>query len=98
MRNIAERVLQAALDAGATYADVRVQEVETEELSVRNAVLETAEHASSAGVGIRVLVGGAWGFAATFELDGDGPLEAARRAVDVGRASALVKRGDIALA
>jgi len=32
MREIAERALQAALDAGAAYADVRVQETETEEL------------------------------------------------------------------
>ena len=39
-RDIAERALQAALDAGAGYADVRVQEIETEELAVRNGVLE----------------------------------------------------------
>jgi TldD protein len=98
MQDIAEAALQAALDAGAIYADVRVQEIENEELSVRNAVLETAEHSSSAGVGVRVLVDGAWGFAATFDLDGGQPLEAARRAVEVGRASALVKHSDVALA
>ncbi|GAC1367690.1 MAG: TldD/PmbA family protein [Actinomycetota bacterium] len=98
MRDIAEAALQAALDAGATYADVRVQEIETEELSVRNSVLETAEHASSAGVGIRVLVDGAWGYAATYELGGGAPRRAARKAVEVGRASALVKRQDVVLA
>lgn len=99
MRDIAEAALQAALDAGATYADVRVQEIETEELSVRNAVLETAEHNTSAGIGIRVLVDGAWGFAATSDLDGAGaPQRAARKAVEVGRASALVKRHDVVMA
>ncbi|HEY4938586.1 MAG TPA: DNA gyrase modulator, partial [Actinomycetota bacterium] len=96
-RDIAERALQAALDAGAGYADVRVQELETEELAVRNGVLETAELATSAGVGVRVLVDGAWGFAATSELDGDDPAAAARLAVDVGRASAKVKRRDVVL-
>jgi TldD protein len=98
MRDIAERTLQAALDAGAGYADVRVQEIETEELAVRNGVLETAELATSAGVGVRVLVDGAWGFAATSDLDGHDPVAAARLAVDVGRASAKVKRHDVVLA
>src|SRR5437867_3578149 len=95
MRDIAEFALQAALDAGAAYADVRVQEVDTEEVSVRNGVLETAEAATSAGVGVRVLVDGAWGFAATSQLEGDDPAVAARLAVDVGRASAKVKRRDV---
>src|SRR2546425_642033 len=98
MQDVAEQVLQAALDAGAAYADVRVQAVEAEDLTVRNAVLETAEHTSSSGVGVRVLVDGAWGFAATYEIDGDHPADTARKAVDVGRASALVKRHDVALA
>ena len=98
MMDIAERALQAALDAGAGYADVRVQEIESEDLAVRNGVLETAEHATSAGVGVRVLVDGAWGFAATSRLGGDAPAAAARLAVDVGRASALVKRHDVVLA
>ena len=98
MQDVAEQVLQAALDAGAAYADVRVQEVETEDLTVRNAVLETAEHTSSTGVGVRVLVDGAWGFAASYEIEGDHPAATARKAVDVGRASALVKRHDVRLA
>ena len=98
MRDIAEAALQAALDAGASYADVRVQEIETEELSVRNVVLETAEHDTSAGLGVRVLLDGAWGFAATFELDGDHPQRAARLAADVARASATVKKHDVVLA
>src|SRR2546428_12712009 len=97
MQDVAEQVLQAALDAGAAYADVRVQEVETEDLTVRNAVLETAEHTSSTGVGVRVLVDGAWGFAASYEIEGDHPAATARNAVDVGRASALVKRHDVSL-
>ena len=98
MQEIADAALQAALDAGATYADVRVQEIDTEDLSVRNGVLETAERASSTGVGVRVLVDGAWGFAATSDLSGSAPAGAARRAVEVGRASALLKRHDVVLA
>src|SRR5947199_73957 len=53
MRDIAEYALQAALDAGAAYADVRVQEVDTEEVSVRNGVLETAEQSTTAALGLR---------------------------------------------
>src|SRR3979409_655827 len=98
MRDIAERAVQAALDAGAGYADVRVQEIETEELAVRNGVLETAELATSAGVGVRVLVDGAWGFAATSDLDGHDPVAAARLGWAVGRSPAKFKRQDVVLA
>ncbi|MGH2705720.1 MAG: TldD/PmbA family protein [Actinomycetota bacterium] len=98
MRDVAEAALQAALDAGATYADVRVVEIDTEALAVRNGVLETAERSTSAGVGVRVIADGAWGFSSGFELDGAHPQEVARRAAEVARASALLKRRDVILA
>ncbi|MGH7425589.1 MAG: TldD/PmbA family protein, partial [Candidatus Methylomirabilales bacterium] len=97
MRSIADEALQSALDAGASYADVRVQEVELEALAVRNGILETADRAASCGGGVRVLVDGAWGFAATSELGGE-LSRVARRAVEVGRASGRLRRHRVVLA
>ncbi|HEU5002729.1 MAG TPA: TldD/PmbA family protein [Actinomycetota bacterium] len=97
MQELVEGALQAALDAGATYADVRGQEIDIEDLSVRNGILETADRSLSAGVGIRVLVDGAWGFAATHDLRPGEAVRAARLAVGVGRASATVKRHNVVL-
>src|SRR3954451_560228 len=53
----------------ADYADVRHVRSRAESLSTRNGAVEETEFATSEGVGVRVRVGGAWGFAATRELD-----------------------------
>jgi len=56
---VAELAVQAALDAGARYADVRVMHRGQELLSARNGDIETvAQHADS-GIGVRALVGSA---------------------------------------
>src|SRR5207247_4234727 len=52
----------------------------------------------SCGLGVRVIVDGAWGFAATDELDRASIDRAAAQAVDVARASALCKKDDVQLA
>lgn len=98
MKDLARGALQAALDAGASYADVRVQEIETDAFSVRDGILETADRSTSAGGGVRVLVDGAWGFAASSRLEDAALAQTARLAVEVGLASATLKRRDVALA
>jgi TldD protein len=50
------------------------------------------------GLGIRVIAGGSWGFAATNELTGDGVAAAARQAVAQARANAATQRRPLELA
>ena len=81
MMDVAESAVQAALEAGAGYADARVNLLRQETLQLYNGALEEADHLEEAGIGVRVLVDGCWGFAA---LPGRGTSEArsaARRAV-----------------
>jgi len=49
------------------------------------------------GIGIRVIVNGAWGFAGTSVLDRDKIVEAAKRAVQIAKASSLAKKNDVVL-
>ena len=64
MREIVQEAVQAAVAAGAGYADARLVEQDTESLTVRNQEMEGIDRARSTGVGIRVLVDGYLGFAA----------------------------------
>ncbi|MFZ5439843.1 MAG: PmbA/TldA family metallopeptidase, partial [Myxococcota bacterium] len=57
--------LDAAKKAGASYADLRVHRRREETVSVRDDHLETIHDAERFGVGVRVLVDGAWGFASS---------------------------------
>ncbi|HSL11433.1 MAG TPA: TldD/PmbA family protein [Actinomycetota bacterium] len=88
MLEIAQQAVEAARRAGADVADARVGTDETEAITVRDGAMEGVDRSTSTGIGIRVLVGGRWGFAATARLD-EGDIEAtAALAVRIAHAAA----------
>jgi TldD protein len=85
---LTELALAAAVAAGAGYADVRWVREETEGLTVVDGRVDDLEAEESSGLGVRVLVDGRWGFAASAVLDPARARDLAGRAVEVARASA----------
>ena len=98
MRDLVALALDAARLADASYADARVVETRRETLSVRTGRVEGIENAESLGIGIRVIAGGAWGFAATSALTADGIRTAAHEAVALARAASTTLRQPVRLA
>lgn len=92
------RALQAALEAGAFYADARLVDRRAEVISTRNGRLDRLHSSVELGVGVRVICDGAWGFAATSDLDPATVRAAARRAVDLARAAASTRQQPVRLA
>jgi TldD protein len=92
------QAVEAARSAGADYADARVVTEESEALTVRNQEMEGIDRSTSTGVGIRVLVGGRWGFAATSRLDEDEIARTASLAVEIARAAARLPGERVRLA
>lgn len=84
--------------SGVTYADVRVEDTRERHVSTKNGKVGDASTSESYGVGIRVLVNGCWGFAATDELSAAGLERAAGLAVEIARSSGLAKKYDVVLA
>ncbi|HEX5039708.1 MAG TPA: TldD/PmbA family protein [Candidatus Limnocylindria bacterium] len=97
MKDLIDRALDAAQRGGAGYADVRVVERENEGLTVKNGALEAASSNRSAGLGIRVLVDGAWGFSSSALLEPDEAERVAREALEIARASAIAQREPVQL-
>ena len=97
MNELIDLALDAADRAGASYADVRISERETESLTVKNGALQAADSTRSAGFGVRVLMDGAWGFAASSLLEPDEVTRVTREALAVARASGLARRDPVAL-
>lgn len=89
MDELIRNALDAAVASGASYADVRAVETSSEGLSVRGATVEALDRNESLGFGVRVLLNGAWGFAASARLAPDEASKVARAAVEVAAASAL---------
>ena len=90
MYDLASAAVEAALAAGARYADARVVETRTERMAARNGVLESLDRAERAGIGVRALIGASWGFFAVPELDAPAARRAGERAAEIARASTIV--------
>lgn len=97
MEDILDAALAAAASAGSTYADARVVDVTQESVEVANGRLEGASSSASFGIGVRVIADGRWGFASTSQVSADGAAQAARKAVEIARASAIVAGDDVRL-
>ncbi len=86
----ASAAVQAALDAGARYADARVMHRRYESMSARNGEIEALTQDESVGLGVRALVGASWGFHAVPELSEQAARDAGHRAARTAAASGLV--------
>jgi len=98
MNDLAQLALDTAVARGADFADVRFVESSREELQVKNGQVGGLDLTETQGIGVRVLVRGGWGYAATDRLTRGGVESCAALAVQVGRASAGFLREPVRLA
>ena len=95
---LAAEALGAARDAGATYADVRIGNYRRQSVNTRERRITGVADAESYGIGIRSLVGGSWGFAATSEMTTAGVVRAARESARIAKAARSAQRRPVELA
>jgi TldD protein len=97
MKDFARLALDTATRLGASYADVRLVRYRRQELTAEDRRLAGFTDSDSLGLGVRVLVRGAWGFAASGELTHEEVQRVAAEAVKVARASASVMERPVIL-
>ena len=95
---LADAGLDAARRAGAAYADLRIGRYLNQSVSTRERRVQGIANSESFGVGIRVIVNGTWGFAATPDVTTDGIAHAAVRAVAIAKANAKLQTEPVRLA
>ncbi len=61
--SLVDRAMDQALQAGATYADVRVESGGHEGAQAENGIVKCVNVAAGTSAGVRALAGGTWGFA-----------------------------------
>ncbi len=98
MQEIVQQAVAEATAAGADYADARMVTEESESLTVKNQEMEGIDRSRSEGVGVRVLVNGYWGFAATARATDEEVAKTARLAVAIARAAARLPGEPVRLA
>ncbi len=87
MPDNADGILDLASRGGASYADLRVLRFESTALELKDGELKQAVEGAEAGFGLRVLVGGAWGFASANDMDRGTMTATVASALSMARAS-----------
>jgi TldD protein len=98
LKALANAALDAARAAGASYADVRFSRNRSQSLFTRERRVQGLVDNETQGFGVRTLVNGAWGFAASRELSTDEVARVARQAALQAKANSLTLVRPVVLA
>ncbi|PYP79160.1 MAG: TldD/PmbA family protein [Gemmatimonadetes bacterium] len=95
-------LMMAALDAaksgGANFADVRIGRQRQNFVFTRERQIQNVVDTDTLGCGVRALVDGSWGFAATRQLTKDHVANAAKQAVAIAKANRIARDQPVVLA
>ncbi|HRI79979.1 MAG TPA: TldD/PmbA family protein, partial [Cyclobacteriaceae bacterium] len=95
---LADVALNTSRSMGATYTDVRIGRYLNQFVITRERKVQNIVNTESFGVGIRVIVNGTWGFAATNNVSNDGIKKATERAVAIAKANSKFQKEPLTLA
>jgi TldD protein len=95
---LADAALNTAKSLGATYTDVRIGRYLNQFVTTREKKVQNIINTESFGVGVRVIVNGTWGFAASNNVTTDGLKKATERAVAIAKANSKFQKEPVKLA
>ena len=91
-RGLVTQVVHDLKRRGVEYADVRYEHALHESLVAEQGRVASISLSESAGIGIRVLIKGSWGFASTPHLTTASLKRAAAQAIELARAASILNR------
>ena len=91
VRELLLEAINAAKMAGASYADARISRFQQNFVFTREQQIQNVVDTETFGCGVRTLVDGTWGFAATQKMTKQGVAEAARSAVAIAKANRVAR-------
>ena len=94
----ADLALATAKKLGASYADIRINRYRTEAISTRERQVQNVARNQNFGFGVRVLVNGTWGFAASPDVNEKAVSRATMDAIEIAKANSMYQRKKITLA
>ena len=97
-KKLADIALNAAKAKGATYADARIGRYLNQFVTTREVRVDNIVNTESAGIGVRVIANGTWGFASTSNMTPDSVAKTAEQAVAVAKANAKFQTSPVVLA
>jgi TldD protein len=89
---LADLAIRQAKKAGATYADIRINRYRNESIFAREQRVQNVSRTRDFGFGVRVLLKGAWGFAASPIVTAQSVRRITDEAIQIARANAAYQR------
>jgi TldD protein len=97
MEQLAQVALEEAQKLGIDYLDLRIGQLEREEIEVKNGIVDSLTHHQDQGFGVRVLANGGWGFVSRPFLTPEAMVDAVKEAYEIAKASSTVRREPLVL-
>jgi len=97
-KKMSDIALNTAKSKGASYADIRIGRYLNQYVFTREDKVQNIRNTESFGAGIRVIVDGTWGFAATNDVTDDGIKKAAEQATFIAKANSKIQDTPVVLA
>jgi len=97
-RELMQVALDVAKSSGASYCDVRVSARRQQNVNVRDKIVQGVSDNDTYGIGVRTLVDGAWGFAATSQLTKDAVAQITKSAITQAKANRASQLHPVVLA
>src|SRR5215475_12338038 len=94
---LADIAIREAKKLGASYADIRINRYRLESIFTREQRVQNVSRTQDFGFGVRVLLKGAWGFAASPVVTPDSVRRITEMAVQIASANARYQRKPIKL-
>ena len=95
--NLADAALATAKKLGASYADIRINRYRLESVSTRERQVLNVSSGQNFGFGVRVLINGTWGFAASPLVTVDEVKRITTEAAAIAKANSAITRRKIDL-
>src|SRR3954462_12852041 len=95
---LTDAALTRAVDLGCEHADIRVERIRTQTISLRDARLESLADGEDLGLSVRVVHEGTWGFAAGVVLTAAEAVRLAEEAVAVAKVASPLSTDRVELA
>ena len=97
LEKTSDAAISTATSAGASHVDVRIERTRTGLLSLRDAKPETQSDETNFGIGVRVIVNGAWGFASSPDVSVETAQKLAMTAVAMTKTSKPLSTDEVSL-
>ena len=98
LKGLADAALATAKQAGASYADIRINRYRNQFIFTRDRQVQNIVNTEDFGFGVRVMVDGTWGFASSSAVTKDEIAAIAKQAVGIAKANRAVNTDPVKLA